>query len=285
MVYVNGLPDHRLKDADIVDHLVDADREEGGRDRGGARRSRPTPAVGAQTWDSFHSSTRCSRFAAPTTSCPTRCAATARVVETARAASARLYGYQEMATPIFEFSEVFKRTLGDTSDIVTKEMYTFTDRGGEQMTLRPENTAGVARALISGGLSAAPAAEVFLQPGRCSATSGRRRAACASSTRPASSCSASPQPQGDIEIIACGAAILRGLGCSIARCSSSTRWATARAAPPIARAWSIISPRIGTRCPRTAGERLERNPLRILDSKDEGDRAHRRRGAAASAIT
>src|SRR5215813_15669356 len=75
-----------------------------------------------------------------------------RVVETARAVAER-YGYLEMATPIFEFSDVFKRTLGDTSDIVTKEMYTFTDRGGEMLTLRPEGTAGVARALISGGLT------------------------------------------------------------------------------------------------------------------------------------
>ena len=66
------------------------------------------------------------------------------------------------ATPIFEFSEVFKRTLGDTSDIVTKEMYSFTDRGGEQLTLRPEGTASVARALISEGLAPAPAAQVFL---------------------------------------------------------------------------------------------------------------------------
>src|SRR5471030_1286256 len=75
-----------------------------------------------------------------------------RVVEIARAAAER-YGYLEIATPIFEFSEVFKRTLGDTSDIVTKEMYTFQSKGGEMLTLRPEATAGVARALISGGLS------------------------------------------------------------------------------------------------------------------------------------
>jgi histidyl-tRNA synthetase len=59
------------------------------------------------------------------------------------------YGFQEMATPIFELSEVFSRTLGDTSDIVTKEMYTFEARGGEAITLRPEGTAGVARAFIS----------------------------------------------------------------------------------------------------------------------------------------
>ena len=54
---------------------------------------------------------------------------------------AETYGYEEAATPIFEFSEVFARTLGETSDIVTKEMYTFTDKGGDSITLRPEGTA------------------------------------------------------------------------------------------------------------------------------------------------
>ena len=58
-----------------------------------------------------------------------------------------------MATPIFEFAEVFSRPLGDSSDVVTKETYNFTDRGGETLTLRPENTAGVVRAMISNGLT------------------------------------------------------------------------------------------------------------------------------------
>ena len=74
------------------------------------------------------------------------------VIDTARRATAR-YGFQEMATPIFEFSEVFSRPLGESSDIVTKENYSFVDRGGEQLTLRPENTASVVRAMISGGLT------------------------------------------------------------------------------------------------------------------------------------
>src|ERR1700748_2597887 len=63
------------------------------------------------------------------------------------------YGYGEIATPVFEFTDVFARTLGDTTDIVTKEMYTFDTKGGESITLRPEGTAGVARAFISGGLA------------------------------------------------------------------------------------------------------------------------------------
>ena len=64
-----------------------------------------------------------------------------------------LYGFKPMATPIFEFSNVFKKTLGESSDIVTKEMYTFKDKGDEEITLRPEGTAGIVRAIISNGLS------------------------------------------------------------------------------------------------------------------------------------
>lgn len=63
------------------------------------------------------------------------------------------YGFEEIDTPIFEFTDVFKRNLGDTTDIVTKEMYTFNDKGDESLTLRPEGTAGIARAFISNGLS------------------------------------------------------------------------------------------------------------------------------------
>jgi histidyl-tRNA synthetase len=66
---------------------------------------------------------------------------------------AQHHGYTPIATPIFEFSSVFKRSLGDASDVVSKEMYTFTDRNGEELTLRPEGTAAVARALISLGLA------------------------------------------------------------------------------------------------------------------------------------
>lgn len=62
------------------------------------------------------------------------------------------YGFEEIETPIFEFTEVFARNLGDTSDIVTKEMYCFEDRGGESLTLRPEGTAGVVRAFVSNGM-------------------------------------------------------------------------------------------------------------------------------------
>ncbi len=76
-----------------------------------------------------------------------------RFVEQTAYQTSLLFGFEEIDTPIFEFSEVFHRTLGETSDAVTKETYTFLDRGGDEITLRPEGTAGIARAFISNGLS------------------------------------------------------------------------------------------------------------------------------------
>ena len=59
-----------------------------------------------------------------------------------------LYGYEEIRTPIFEHTEVFARSVGDTTDVVQKEMYSFTDRGDRQLSLKPEGTAGVIRSFI-----------------------------------------------------------------------------------------------------------------------------------------
>ncbi len=64
----------------------------------------------------------------------------------------KCYGYEEIETPLFEFAPVF-RHMGETSDVVTKETYTFMDRGEQEITLRPEGTAGVVRAVISNGLT------------------------------------------------------------------------------------------------------------------------------------
>ncbi len=62
------------------------------------------------------------------------------------------YGYEEIRVPVLEHTELFKRAIGEHTDVVGKEMYTFTDRGGDSLTLRPEATAGIARALISHGM-------------------------------------------------------------------------------------------------------------------------------------
>ncbi|MCX7338488.1 MAG: histidine--tRNA ligase [Alphaproteobacteria bacterium] len=74
------------------------------------------------------------------------------IIKTAESIAAT-YGYKPIETPIFEYTSVFQRTLGDTSDIVGKEMYTFSDRGGDSVTLRPEGTAPVVRAMMTQGLT------------------------------------------------------------------------------------------------------------------------------------
>ena len=66
------------------------------------------------------------------------------------------YGYKEIRTPVFEHTELFQRGVGDTTDVVQKEMYTFEDKGGRSVTLRPEGTAGVVRAYIENGMSSMP---------------------------------------------------------------------------------------------------------------------------------
>ena len=69
---------------------------------------------------------------------------------------AGLFGLSEIRTPTFEHTELFLRGVGDTTDIVNKEMYTFNDKGGRSITLKPEGTAGVARSFVENGLSNLP---------------------------------------------------------------------------------------------------------------------------------
>ena len=79
---------------------------------------------------------------------------------------ARQYGYGEMRTPIFEYTELFQRGVGEATDIVEKEMYTFSDRGERNLTLRPEGTAGVVRAFVEHKLynGALPAKYFYFGP-------------------------------------------------------------------------------------------------------------------------
>jgi len=75
-----------------------------------------------------------------------------RYIEDTAMSVARDFGYHEIRTPVFEHTELFQRSVGETTDVVQKEMYTFNDKGGRSITLRPEGTAGVARAVLEHGL-------------------------------------------------------------------------------------------------------------------------------------
>jgi histidyl-tRNA synthetase len=192
------------------------------------------------------------------------------VVDTARAVAER-YGYGEIATPIFEFSEVFQRTLGDTSDIVTKEMYSFTDRGGDNLTLRPEYTAGVARAFISGGLKNQLPLKVF-----CHGPMFRYERPQKGRLRQFHQIDVEllgvAQPQADIEVIALGWDILAALGVSdkcVLELNTLGDMASRTAYRKVLVEYFQAHK---DKLSQDSIERLDRNPLRILDSKDEGDR-------------
>ncbi len=110
--------------------------------------------------------------------------------------AARRAGYGDVELPIFEDTALFARGVGESTDVVSKEMYTFADRGDRSVTLRPEGTAGVMRAVIEHGLDrGAAAGQALLRRARSSATSARRRAATGSCSRSASRRSASTIPR------------------------------------------------------------------------------------------
>jgi histidyl-tRNA synthetase len=192
-----------------------------------------------------------------------------RVFESAREIAAR-YGYDEVATPVFEFSEVFEKTLGDTSDIVTKEMYKFQDRGGDWITLRPEGTAGIARAVISGGL-AQEAPLKYFYAGPMFRYERPQKGRLRQFHQIGTELIGVAEPAGDVESIALGAAILDALGLKGKyTVEINTLGSTVSRAAYRDRLVAYLQDKPLSKDSR---ERLERNPLRILDSKDEGDRA------------
>ena len=192
------------------------------------------------------------------------------IEETAREAAQR-YGYSEIATPIFEFSDVFKRTLGDTSDIVTKEMYTFTDKGGDEVTLRPEGTAGVARMLISGGLAQNLPLKYFYR-GPMFRYERPQKGRFRQFHQTGVELLGVAEPLGDIEVIALGAAILDGLGIlSRATLELNTLGNTESRSTYREKLIAYFND-YRTDLSEDSQDRLERNPLRILDSKDRRDR-------------
>ena len=202
---------------------------------------------------------------------PEQARAFRRVADAARGVAER-YGYHEMATPIFEFSEVFKRTLGDTSDIVTKEMYTFADRSGAEITLRPEGTAGVARAVISGGLAQHMPLK-YSYAGPMFRYERPQKGRLRQFHQIGVELLGVAEPLGDIEAIALGAATLDALGVSgqVTLELNTLGNAASRAAYR-----ELLVDYFEARrdeLSRDSLERLARNPLRILDSKNPGDRA------------
>lgn len=195
----------------------------------------------------------------------------AHVIATAQEIAAR-YGYHRVDTPIFEFSEVFHRTLGDTSDIVTKETYTFTDKGGESVTLRPEFTAAIVRAFVSNGLQQHVPFKCF-----CAGPAFRYERPQKGRQRQFHQIDAellgAGEPSADVEMIALGVHVMAALGLSKdVTLEINSLGDTASRAAYRGALVKYLSQH-AAKLSEDSKARLDKNPLRILDSKDEGDRS------------
>ena len=193
----------------------------------------------------------------------------AQVVDTARRITS-LYGFSEWQTPIFENTGLFLRPLGETSDVVTKEMYTFADRGGDSITLRPEGTAGVCRALISNGLTQTLPQKVFYQ-GPMFRYERPQKGRYRQFHQIGIELLGPNIPLADAEVIACGWHVLTELGVADEVMLNLNTLGDAESRNNYR---SVLVEYFTKNVGKLSADskiRLEKNPLRILDSKDEGD--------------
>ncbi|WP_374589456.1 histidine--tRNA ligase [Novosphingobium sp.] len=195
----------------------------------------------------------------------------AHVVETFERVR-KLYRFRRVEMPVFEKTEVFSRSIGETTDVVSKEMYSFEDRGGESLTLRPEFTAGICRAFLSNGWQQHAPLKVgthgplfrYERPQK-----GRYR----QFHQLDAEILGAGEPQADVELLVMADQLLKELDIA----DGVTLMLNTLGDAPSREAWrlALIDYFRGVKgeLSEDSQDRLERNPLRILDSKDPRDKA------------
>jgi histidyl-tRNA synthetase len=194
-----------------------------------------------------------------------------RSIENTAWQTARLFGYEEISTPIFEFSEVFHRSLGETSDAVSKETYDFTDRGGDPLTLRPEGTAGVVRAFISNGMAQNLPLKLYYS-GPMFRYERPQKGRYRQFHQIGVEALGFDDSSADVECIATAWQLLANLGLSD-KVQLELNSLGDKASRSLHREALVqyLEPRKAS-LSADSQIRLQKNPLRILDSKDEGDK-------------
>lgn len=192
-------------------------------------------------------------------------------VEEAAKKVAETYGFTEIRTPIFEFADVFSRGLGDATDVVSKEMYVFEDRGGEKLTLRPEGTAGVVRSFISEGMEQNLPVKLFYN-GPMFRYERPQKGRFRQFHQIGAELFGPTVPEADIEILAMAWDILTALGIKdLVRLELNTL-GDAESRQSYRDALVAYFSAYKNDLSDDSRARLEKNPLRILDSKDEKDK-------------
>ncbi len=182
----------------------------------------------------------------------------------------RLYGFKRVEVPVLEPTAVFARTMGETTDVVSKEMYSFEDRSGDQVTLRPEFTAGIARAYLSEGWQQFAPLKVATH-GPAFRYERPQKGRFRQFHQLDAEIIGAAEPKADVELLAFGSQLLAELGIgavtlrlnTLGDASSRDAW-RAQLVEHFALHRAELS--------EDSQARLDKNPLRILDSKDPRDR-------------
>jgi histidyl-tRNA synthetase len=182
----------------------------------------------------------------------------------------RLYGFKRVDVPTIEQTAVFARTIGETTDVVSKEMYSFEDRGGESITLRPEFTAGICRAYLSEGWQQYAPLKVATH-GSAFRYERPQRGRFREFHQLDAEIIGAGEPQADVELLSFGHQLLQELGIA----DGATLELNTLGDPETREAWrGALVEYFHSHRGELSDEsraRLDRNPLRILDSKDSRD--------------
>ncbi|MEN7972284.1 MAG: histidine--tRNA ligase [Verrucomicrobiota bacterium] len=177
------------------------------------------------------------------------------------------YGYEELRTPSLEKLSVFKRSIGDTTDVVQKEMYAFKDRGGRELALRPEGTAGTIRHLAGRGEEGLNARVFYISPMfRCERPqAGRKR----QFHQVGVEATGEPNPLADAECIALQQHLLEAWGLTGSKIQISTRGMPSDRQPVADGLRNALQPHLNGLC-EDCQRRIDENVLRVIDCKNEG---------------
>lgn len=181
------------------------------------------------------------------------------------------FGYHEIRVPVFEHTELFQRGVGDTTDIVQKEMYTFDDKGGRSITLRPEGTAGVVRSYIENGMASLPQPVKLFYNITAYRYENVQKGRYREFHQFGVELFGAAEPSADVEVISLLHLFFTRLGIrNLALNLNSIGCPTCRAAYN-EKLKEYLRPKLDRLC-HTCKERFDRNPMRIIDCKEESCR-------------
>lgn len=189
-------------------------------------------------------------------------------IENAVRETAKIFNLKELRTPTFEHTELFLRGVGETTDVVNKEMYTFEDKGGRSITLKPEGTAGAARLFIENGLSSSPLPlkTFYLTP--CFRYERPQAGRLREFHQFGMEYFGSPSPEADAEVIFAASSFLKKLNIDKVELQLNSIGCKSCRKDYNAALRAYFAPKIDGMC-ANCRSRLEKNPLRILDCKEE----------------